>query len=382
MVSPLGSRCVDIGSATSPGISVRSKRNKRSVASFSSSSPPRKKILQQKIYSPEAFHQYTGSVSSTSSPRRDAKAFNSRLENIDLGVAMNKIIEWTDEVIRVLPTLHWTLIGKYGSFKQFFDTMVSNIDSTPFIGYCQNTDGSVDYNKPNHLMPYPNDCIDRLMKSYSRNVHRCLESTKHEIDQGTAQNTHTRGPMLGPILPNQGIDQNSIYRDYMLSSNFITTPITPNSPMTGGVPAASQFHSCQNHEEEKKRATRQPEMVWRKGGTGDSQEYNELLNHIEYILARHIFSPNGEKLGFPVCDIDKELIGFFRESDVGEGTFHPLSSIEHFDERQISDIKPMLNEAINQRSDAVHKRQDCGTLASLFDHAMVYDWSREFNQQT
>ena len=42
----------------------------------------------------------------------------------------------------------------------------------------------------------------------------------------------------------------------------------------------------------------------------------------------------------------------------------------------------MLEDAISQQSDAMHRLQDYESLASLYDHAMVHDWSREFSQQT
>ena len=78
--------------------------------------------------------------------------------------------------------------------------------------------------------------------------------------------------------------------------------------------------------------------------------------------------------------MNKELIGFFRESDVGEPRFSPIANVSSFDINRKNEVNKIVEEAINQRSEAIHRLKDYGTLASLFDHVMVYDWSREFSQ--
>lgn len=243
-------------------------------------------------------------------------------------------------------------------------------------------------------MPYPNDCIKQLTKSFSANIHPYLELIRQGIDNGKQRSNNNLGVSKrvddlqstktgettprSPIIANPNIDVNHAYRDFLLPNNFLPTPITPLSPITGVVPAQL------NLEEERKRSSHQHEMVWSKkkrGNSLDSNDYNEQLKRIEFILARHFHSANGEKIGFPVFDINEELLGFFREV-AGEGTFYPISTVENFDPRQAPEVKRVLEEAVSQQSDAVHRLSDCGTLASLFDHAMVYDWSREFSQHT
>ncbi len=250
-------------------------------------------------------------------------------------------------------------------------------------------------------MPYPNDVIKILMKSYS-SVYHCLEIIKHEADRLQRNNGGIvgRGEILPFVKRQENIPKSPIQhpptetklvynsRDFSFPTNFQpAVPITPLSPLVTTVPFDAQ--NQQNIEEDRKRSNQQQEIEWSKhqkrGSTSslDSNNYNEQLKKIDFILARNFHSMNGEKIGFPVCDSNKELLGFFRESEVGEGKFYPVSVVENYDPRMTTEVKRTIDEAINQRSDAVHRLKDCGgQLASLFDHAMVYDWSREFSQQS
>jgi hypothetical protein len=75
------------------------------------------------------------------------------------------------------------------------------------------------------------------------------------------------------------------------------------------------------------------------------------------------------------------IIGFYRESntEIGVGQFSPLS--QHKDELGLEDIAEAnhnLNEALAQKSHALHCKKDWGSVVSMIDHAMVYDWSADF----
>lgn len=361
---------MNVGFAVTPGISVRSKRNKRTLSS--SSSPSRKKSIQQSVVSPGSMvhgENVEGSMigSCASTPSREfahIKSPSRAHPATDLNMAFTQVSEWAKEVSRILPTLNWTLIG-----------------------YCQNVDGSVDYSKPNHLMPYPNDCIKRLTKSYSNNIFQCLEILQNGIDQGLIANNdrvtngvgenvaHQNGKMIDPNFRSSSLLQSpnaesKMYRDYSMASNILPTPLHQMSPL----PATTQNH---NNDEERKHTN-----SWNRNkfNNHDSGEYNEQLKKIDFIFAKHLLSNSGEKLGFPVCDVNKELIGFFRESDVGEPRFSPIANVSSFDINRKNEVNKIVEEAINQRSEAIHRLKDYGTLASLFDHVMVYDWSREFSQ--
>ncbi len=97
-VGPEGDRVANVGSAISPGISVRSKRNKRTL------SPGRRSTQQQELVrSPE---------SQFSTPERETKHLKTHFPTTDVHVAINHISEWSREVSNILPTLNWTLLGK------------------------------------------------------------------------------------------------------------------------------------------------------------------------------------------------------------------------------------------------------------------------------
>ena len=366
VVSPIGTRSMNVGFAVTPGIAVRSKRNKRILSS--SSSPSRKKSIQQSVVSPDSMvhgENVEGSMigSCASTPSRDFAHVKSPSRShpaTDLNMAFTQVSEWAKEVSRILPTLSWTLIG-----------------------YCQNVDGSVDYSKPNHLMPYPNDCIKRLTKSYSNNIFQSLEILQNGLDQGLITSNdritngigeneeHQNSKMFDPNFRPSSLlhspnAETKMYRDYSTAPNIFPTPLHHMSPL----PATTQ-----NHEERKHTNS------WKnKLNNHDSIEYNEQLKQIDFIFAKHLLSNSGEKLGFPVCDVNKDLVGFFRESDVGEPRFSPIANVSAFDINQKNEVTKIIEEAVDQRSEAIHRLKDYGTLASLFDHVMVYDWSREFSQ--
>ncbi len=250
-----------------------------------------------------------------------------------------------------------------------------------FPGYCQNADGSVDYSKPNHLMPYPNDCISRLMNSYSNNVFQSLDVLKNEIERRPSR-CKVGGGECDPPQTSKA-EQRHGYRENVMTTNFSPTPITPMSP-GAGLQQSQGVYSC-SQDVERRRPNYHPEFFTNKTNrttNGSSiNENDELIKRVDCILAKHIYSSKGEKLGFPVCDRNTDVLGFFKESDVGECRFCPFSSIADFGPKEAADVKRIVEDAIKHRSQAVHQLKDCGTITSLFDHAMVYDWSKEINNQ-
>lgn len=89
----------DIAPALSPGITVRSKRNKRQT------SPTRRKInhIDEPLPFDEAFHQFQPS----SPPDLSNKSPDNR--SIDLHTAMNEVLSWSKEVAKILPSLKWNV---------------------------------------------------------------------------------------------------------------------------------------------------------------------------------------------------------------------------------------------------------------------------------
>lgn len=244
-------------------------------------------------------------------------------------------------------------------------------------------------------MPYPNDCIKRLTGSYSSNIISCLEVLQNGLDKGMIMNGRSSNVVgenefnqypksvesnyRSPLLHSPIAESKMMYKDYSSStSNIAPIPLNQMSPMAV-MPSTPQNQAVHSNNGERKRSG-----SWNQNKVfnHDSSDYNDQLKRIDFIFAKHLLSLNGERLGFPVCDVNNDLIGFFRESDVGEPRFFPISSISGFDLDQKNEVNKVVAEARNQRSDAVHRLKDYGTLASLFDHVMVYDWSREFSQNT
>uniref|UniRef100_A0A7S2MLS8 Uncharacterized protein n=1 Tax=Helicotheca tamesis TaxID=374047 RepID=A0A7S2MLS8_9STRA len=112
---------------------------------------------------------------------------------------------------------------------------------------------------------------------------------------------------------------------------------------------------------------------------GEGQQAN-----VEYILAKQYKSlRTGNVLGFPAFNAAKEILGFYRESSmkVGIGHFTPIS--RHKDEFGPSELEQatrILEDAIAKKSQAVHAMKDWGSLYSLIDHALVYDWSKDLGE--
>ena len=118
-VAPDGSRVLDVATAITPAIIVRSKRNKRQK------SPARRKTKENEL-KPER-HAQTNALQapihafqSHTTPERK----KSKKEEVDIKSALNQVSEWTKEIISILPSLKWNVIG-----------------------YCQKEDGSIDYTR-------------------------------------------------------------------------------------------------------------------------------------------------------------------------------------------------------------------------------------------
>lgn len=118
-VAPDGSRVFDVAAAWTPAIIVRSKRNKRQK------SPARRKVKGDEL-KPDRYVQTNAlqapftAFQNHHTPERK----KSKQEEVDVKTALNQVSEWTKEVIGILPSLKWNVIG-----------------------YCQKEDGSIDYTR-------------------------------------------------------------------------------------------------------------------------------------------------------------------------------------------------------------------------------------------
>jgi hypothetical protein len=116
-------------------------------------------------------------------------------------------------------------------------------------------------------------------------------------------------------------------------------------------------------------------------GRAEIEETRE--SEVEYVLAKQYKSMRtGDRLGFPAYSASKEILGFYRESStkVGVGQFVPIRNLAHeFGSMEIMQATDILGESILAKSEAVHALKDWGSISSLIDHALVYDWSKDID---
>ncbi len=219
----------------------------------------------------------------------------------------------------------------------------------------------------------------RILNNFNE-ASRSLYFLKDCIDQGTIHvpqqglNGGRRTERVVPPVPEQ------YFNDVSPQSPYYATPVTPQtlSQNYTSIRPPPSPHPASSHDdsESRKRQRHDPEVHWSPQRSDDSGWQDDATKDVEYILAKHF-----RKLGFPVYNSNKLIIGFYRESstEIGIGQFSPLSL--HMDELGPNDIveaNRYIHEAIVQKSQALHCKKDWGSVGSMFDHAMVYDWSEDF----
>jgi hypothetical protein len=112
-----------------------------------------------------------------------------------------------------------------------------------------------------------------------------------------------------------------------------------------------------------------------------AQEEESRESEVEYVLAKQFKAlRTGERLGFPAYSVNREILGFYHESStkVGVGQFTPIGRHRSdFGPLEIMQATDILDDAIAKKSEAVHALKDWGSIATLIDHALVYDWSKD-----
>jgi len=114
-------------------------------------------------------------------------------------------------------------------------------------------------------------------------------------------------------------------------------------------------------------------------------ESEHVQTEVAYVLAKQYKSPkSGNLLGFPAYNTAKSLLGFYRESstNVAVGQFTPITRLEHqFGATEQSQASRHLSDVIENTSKTLYVVNDWGSVASLIDHALVYDWSRSLMRE-
>jgi hypothetical protein len=382
----------DVAPDYTPAVNVRSKRNKRSrthsIGARASS--------DRRSTSPVVGRART-SYDDVSFERADIRT---------LRESMQGIINWADEVVNGLYPLQWQVMG-----------------------YAQHPDGTPDYTRPYHNMPNPNGTINRILSTYSEVVRENLRILSNSVENanpseqayvpmpGNIPNEDPygvmRSPPTGPLNPQVGVPTHAAsrrpgmlpsiaheaFRDKPDSSmqpfhlrgqmqpmhhQPIMGPQIPGhqsvqSPfMEGGMPMHP--NQAQNRRMIPPPQVSSHELPIQRQMRDDGLD-ESIESEIVYVLAKQYKAlRTGERLGFPAYSANKEILGFYRESNgkVGVGSFHPLSRHRNdFGPLQVLQANEILEDAIAKKSGAVHAMKDYGSMANLLDHALIYDWSKD-----
>lgn len=238
----------DVAPGYSPVVSVRSKRNKRqrssaagresamSVATTAATTgvggwPPSSEAARQAAGSTPTIPAAAAHVSVAARPRsplqgysqpppgpraassgqpQEHQGFTGVTDVSSLRRSMRGIIQWTEEVVNGLHPLKWQIIG-----------------------YAQFPDGSVDYNRPYHSMPNPNEVVGRVLGMYSDETRDHLRALLTAVENTRPDPNPNPGGQGG-----QGLEPSSAYG----SSRPEQQPPPYGAPPAGGPPPHPPQH--------------------------------------------------------------------------------------------------------------------------------------------
>eukprot|EP00980_Cylindrotheca_fusiformis_P028006 scaffold22575_cov141-Cylindrotheca_fusiformis.AAC.37 len=385
----------DVAPDYTPAVNVRSKRNKRSRSQSTSA----RTSSDRRPLSPGAGR--------TRLPYEEGS-----LERVDIRTlqeSMKSVINWADEVVNGLYPLQWQVMG-----------------------YAQHPDGSLDYTRPYHNMPNPNGTINRILSMYSESVQDNLRILLNSVENASPSESAygampsnipsedpysiMRSPPSRPLSHQVGLPSQASRRAGMLPSiaheTFREKPEGPMQPyqMRGQLPPMHHQSSMPppmpaqpvqspfmesgmpiHPNQSQHRRMVPPPQVTAHGIPLQRQMHDDVLDEsteseVVYVLAKQYKAlRTGERLGFPAYSANKEILGFYRESNgkVGVGSFHPLSRHRNdFGPLQVLQANEILEDAIAKKSEAVHALKDYGSMANLLDHALVYDWSKDIENDS
>jgi hypothetical protein len=343
----------DFAPATTPPVAVRSKRNKRHRNTPSSGSSRPSIALDR-------------NRNETFLGMQEAAQFSNPVTSLSpdtgrLREALQEVIHWTEEVVNGLYPLQWQVLG-----------------------YTQNPDGSPDYSRPYHSMTNPNAVISRVLSTYNQSTRDNLNILKQAVDRTEVLNdTSGQSSYAAPanmqrafdsmgdagqpqnILPSrQRIDP--VYGDYATlqhPSYFPQPPSRTGDPAMLNTPGRRSHHVSYGSQSKINSNEDNPESL------------------VEYVLAKKYKSlHSGEHLGFPAYSGNKEIVGFYREATNKLGASQFVAIGRHtrdFGPFEILQATDILEEAIANKSDAVHALKDWGSIGNLIDHCLVYDFSKD-----
>jgi hypothetical protein len=408
---------LDIAPDFSPAVSIRSKRNKRQRLGSTSRLDPAQYAgspigsQQVRVYSGVALAQ----------PPPDASLGGT--DTARLREAMTGVLHWMEEVVNGLVPLQWQIIGH----AQHPDG--SPDYSRPYYSNMQN---------PNECISRVLSMYSNVTREHAQTLKNAIEGSGPPLPArlvtlpGSSLSMAEGGPgMLGghgslpfPMDPRLGPPNTPMHTSmssrgppfidpsvhpmvmssdmgYPLQSaaagrDLPQRPMHPHDPMGSSV---SQMHPgpmmripdmgeipMSSHAASMPQSSDHPPG---KGGSVDRTPIQSLRSfedenresEVAYVLAKQFKATRtGERLGFPAYSESKEILGFYRESNmkVGVGQFIPITNHEEdFGPLEIMQATEILNEAMENKSDSVYALKDWGSISNLIDHALVYDWSKD-----
>ena len=398
----------DIAPDYTPGVNVRSKRNKRTRTHTRSASDQSRRLSPVAMMRPRFYEEPD---SSSMYGPADIPLFRE---------ALKSVINWVDEVVNGLYPLQWQVLG-----------------------YAHLPDGSPDYSQPYHNMPNPNAYIDRILGLYSDTVRSDLQVLLDSVERGNPRSDDPSSIMPVPVAAPGPVGD-----DPMMYPSVIRSPPPTNQmhrrtvmPHTGQGPSDSYSSAPPQDSMYQTRAGLPPppphmmphlppplhmvsqpyrymrdyEMMYtqpgmpppppremqsmsdlptqrsRRGGSqslsGPSEEDSREAE-VEYVMAKQYKAlRTGERLGFPAYSGNKEILGFYREphqqqqqQGAGGSTrqFSPISRHrQDFGPLEILQATEILEEAIKKKSESVHYLKDWGSIENMLNQALIYDWRQD-----
>mmetsp|Transcript_13610 Transcript_13610/g.19468 ORF Transcript_13610/g.19468 Transcript_13610/m.19468 type:complete len:455 (-) Transcript_13610:69-1433(-) len=394
-------------------VSVRSKRNKRqrpstftNITQSSTEAMPHQQISSTQRRTIHTFHE--SPIIMNQEPNSTIQPLlHDTSETEILHKAMRGILRWTYEVINSLVPLKWQLIG-----------------------YDRLDDGATNFNSPHYSMKNPNETISQIISMYNNETKdnlRCISNaieanrTFSERDSSAASATNhpttpTPSYLLQDINPSLFAEDKSPthsqqthvhpFDDIFFDKSHHTSrqhemkqhdkwphfQSSVSTSLTG--PQNQQLHQQQHsktstlhspptnmnisgdpsvHEQH-----RNIEILQNTQAEEDLEGENAQAN-VQYVLAREFILKTHERLGFPAYSTTKDILGFYKESDINAGNrrFIPFQScLNRIGQDEMTQAKTLLENAIAKGSLAVYQRKDWDSLTNMVDNASDDDWTK------
>lgn len=353
-LSPSGKDNSDVAPCFTMPVRIRSKRNKK-----------RNHVAAYPAPTTRGGQAPRRPMPTTNGPIRDFPAsLSPRVkedEPVSLRSAIENVIAWSEDVVHSLYPLQWQVIG-----------------------YAQGPDGRPDFTQPYHTMPNPNQVIGSVVSSYNESTRNSLQAIRDVLNESDEKGIN-KGLFLNP---GDGLPYNSAPQPAVMGQHL--------DPMSQSHTAAKGMNMDGRYTEDygRQRAfyPRSQSVYPTSGHLLGSGEGRSLVNpldddhpaesQVEFVLAKQYKSASsGEHLGFPAYSESRALLGFYRESadTVAASQFVPIGSHPGFGGTEREQATRILEDALTNSSEAVHRLKDWGSIGNLIDRCLVYDFSRDMS---